>query len=188
MAEHTSTLFDSLEQWRAIPGYDGIYEVSNLGRVRSYRKICNVRGLRLDTPKLLGLHPDGNGRIQVCLTTPGGRGKPVSVPRCVMAAFVGPPANKTIQVDHVNGIHDDNRLANLEYVTPSVNAYRAFAMGLKSHRGWKNPAAKLTVEGIRTIRQLAAEGWTQRAIAKHVGVGASTVYRVLRKEVWRDVA
>lgn len=106
------------ERWRAIPGWEGLYEVSDLGRVRS-----------LDHQGRRQFH---RGRIlkELVVTRTGYRGvglhrdgsvEQAYVHELVLRAFVG-PRPEGFQTRHLNGQNTDNRLANLKYGTPVENA------------------------------------------------------------------
>jgi hypothetical protein len=101
------------EQWAPFHGY----EVSDHGRVR------NGEG------KILRLQRTGKGYLRVELAIQGGARK-WNVHRIVMLAFRGPPEAGQ-EVNHRNGQKHDNRLENLEYVTPAENSRHAVATGLR---------------------------------------------------------
>jgi HNH endonuclease/NUMOD4 motif len=110
------------EEWRPVPEFWG-YEVSNLGRVRTWRQVnlrsCKVRSKPLDiTPTV-----NKDGYLHVSLGTGRrGRQKKALVHRLVLEVFGG--NGNGYEADHVNGDKTDNRLANLEWVTGAENTRR----------------------------------------------------------------
>lgn len=111
------------EVWKDVIGYEGLYMVSNLGRVKSLSRITK-RGRKhsltfLKQTKLLKKNNANRGYKQVSLCK---NGKIVSVRVCrlVAEAFV-PNPNKLPQVNHINEIKDDDRASNLEWCTPKYN-------------------------------------------------------------------
>jgi hypothetical protein len=109
------------ERWIAIPGYVGLYEVSDLGRVRSVsRRIATRRGGTAHFEgKLLRAHPDTRGYIRVALCSGGAR-RTVQVHRLVLTAFIG-ERPLGMESRHLNGDRTDARLANLSYGTRDEN-------------------------------------------------------------------
>ena len=105
------------EEWRTVVGYEGHYEVSNMGRVRGL-----IRG-RVLTPTIAGPY----GYAFVSLHTPGTK-RSARVHRLVAAAFLGPQPDD-MEVCHGNGRAADNRLANLRYDTHSCNVSDSVAHG-----------------------------------------------------------
>jgi len=105
------------EKWIPVRGYEGLYEVSDLGRIRSVNRTVN--GAYPYMRKGAMLHPSTkkNGYQHVLLYRNGNR-KDVLVHRVVMESFVGP---SDLQVNHINEDKSDNRLTNLEYMTASEN-------------------------------------------------------------------
>jgi hypothetical protein len=119
------------EQWRAIPDWEGIYEASTYGRVRSLDRTVTVRyrSGREDQPRVAGkiLTPTtkSNG-YQLVQLYEGGAKTWAHVQHLVLRAFVGdaPPG---CEAGHRNGIPDDNRLSNLRYCTHSKSNAPRFA-------------------------------------------------------------
>ena len=121
------------EVWQPVPGYEGLYEVSDQGRVRSLDRLVQRKNRwgSLATHRLKGrvLRPggDGSGRAQVNLSKENVSWV-VTVHVLVALTFIG-PRPEGHDIDHVNGDFRDNRLVNLEYVTHQENQKRAYDMG-----------------------------------------------------------
>ena len=113
------------EDWRAVPGWEGLYEVSDQGRVRSLPRVTRggFSGTRRISGKVLSPVYTVSGHVGVMLQD-GERVFRSGIHRLVMLAFVG-PCPEGMEVCHNNGIPDDNRLENLRYGTRSENIYDA---------------------------------------------------------------
>lgn len=108
------------EIWKDIPGYEGLYQVSNLGRVKALPKLVG-RGRQYHVgERLLSLRPMKNGYIRIHLDKDGSR-EYVSVHRLVAKAFIDNPLNLPF-VNHKNENPTDNRVENLEWCTVKYNA------------------------------------------------------------------
>lgn len=117
------------ENWKDIPGFEGRYQVSDLGRVRSLprrvRLVAHgIETSRLATGKLLRPGPTRSGHLTVAV----GRGNSRLVHQLVLEAFVG-PRPEGMEVLHLNHQPTDNRLANLRYGTRSENLRMDYAAG-----------------------------------------------------------
>jgi hypothetical protein len=130
------------ERWAAIPGFGNRYEVSDAGRVRAVpaRKRYLLRNgkpaLRLTPEKVLAQQPINSGYSIVHLHHDGER-RALLVHRLVATAFCGWAAG--LDVNHRNGRKQDNRAANLEWVTRTGNHLHAVRLGL-------NRAAKPVID------------------------------------------
>lgn len=102
------------EKWLPIKGYEGLYEISSYGRVRSlnYRN----KGVR----KVLSCNARQGYYIKVSLVK-GGVSKYYRVHRLVAQAFLAEPLEGQTQVEHVNTNKRDNRVQNLRWCSPSGN-------------------------------------------------------------------
>ena len=118
------------EIWKDIKGYEGSYQISNLGRVKSL-----VR-LHVKKEVILTNTCDSNGYKMTTLTVNGFELK-TSIHRLIAIAFIGNPHNKP-QVNHINGIKTDNRIENLEWATSKENINHAWDTGLTKRRLGKN--------------------------------------------------
>lgn len=99
-----------------------------------------------------------------------------------------------MQINHKNGIKSDNRLANLEVVTPSENTQHAHkVLGYTPKRpphvpGSKNGRALVTESDVHKIRERFRAGETQMSIAASFGITQTTVSRIVLRQTWKSVA
>jgi len=108
------------EVWVDIEGFEGLYQVSSMGRVKSFDRVTrNIIRPFIKKGRILKPNPDGHGYVYVTLFKDGIRSR-VKVHRLVANAFIPNPENKP-EIDHINSIRDDNRLENLRWVTRSEN-------------------------------------------------------------------
>lgn len=123
-----------MEHWKPIPGYEGMYEVSDLGRVKSLaRTVVMYEGVTRQTKdRILRTSLQGCGYVFATLCKEG-KARPNLVHRLVAQAFVPNPDNKP-QVNHKDGNRTNNRADNLEWVTSSENNLHKFrTLGYKNH-------------------------------------------------------
>jgi hypothetical protein len=166
------------ESWKPIAGYEGFYEVSDLGRVR------NVRTSRIIAQCLRGysgITGRGVGYLTVKLCRDG-IVKRYKVHRLVGEAFIG-PLPPGMQTRHGPGRTLDNRLVNLSYGTPRENIHDQIRDGVDT-RGGANAQAKLTNKAVAAIRVRYAAGELQDALAREFGVTQTTISRVIRGASW----
>lgn len=164
-----------MEQWENIVDYEGVYEVSDQGRVRRVEtgKI-RIPGKRREGYLIVNLSKNGTTATRI-------------IHRLVAIAFVQNPDNKP-EVNHKNGIKIDNRASNLEWATIAENAVHAFELGLReSMVGSENGQSKLVEEDIPEIYRLRTEGLSHSAIAKEFNVSRSLIGWVLSGKGWKHV-
>lgn len=177
-------IFDDLEQeeWRTTPGFEG-YEVSNFGRVRSYRAHGGNRGGRLiETPRTKTTRRHSTGYLFVVLQSEPGKSRPTAVHTLVAAAFLGPRPDG-YQVAHADGNKLNARLENLRYATASENAQDKVAHGT-APVGERNARAKLTNAHVVEIKRCWAAGETQVSLARRFRVSRAAIQWVLNGRNW----
>ena len=165
------------EIWKDIQGYEGVYQVSSLGRVKSLKRY----GRKED--KILRLWFDSHGYYQVDLRNDGKR-KLSLVNELVAKAFIPNPENKP-QTNHKNSIRSDNRVENLEWCTSKENVIYSFKEGNRvAMKGEKNGGHKLKENEVTTIRELKSK-YSQAELAKKFRVSVITINRIIRGAAWR---
>lgn len=114
-----------MEEWRDVVGYEGFYQVSSVGRVKGWKRF-SVRS------QILSPLTAGNRYPKVRLYKgQGGKWKSAVIHRLVAESFIPNPYGKP-HINHKNGIRDDNRVENLEWVTASENCiHRVYVLGIK---------------------------------------------------------
>lgn len=152
-------------RWKDIKGYEGIYQISDMGLVRSL-----PRKRRLEI-KILKPHESSWGYQSVGLTRPSGRSKTCRVHTLVAETFIGPRTPKRV-INHINGDKRDNRVSNLEYVTALENYKHGIKNGLFKR---KNPG---TLRGRESqVEALFKAGISAFTIAQVMKVHYRTVLR-----------
>ena len=146
------------EIWKDVNGYEGDYQVSSLGRVKSFK---------YGKEKILKPGKGSRGYLTVSLSK-NKKGKTIKVHRLVALAFIKNPQGKRT-VNHINGVKADNRLSNLEWATDSENIKHAFANGLSCNKG-ENGTNKLTKKQVIEVRRLSAQGMNRKNIISKLGL------------------
>lgn len=121
------------EIWKDIEEYEERYQVSNLGGIRSLDRMkrhnTSKSGYIKVEGKVLKPYPTKKGYLHVDMSTLDGKRKSELVHRLVAKEFIPNPKNYP-QVNHINGLKDDNRVENLEWCDNSMNQLHAYKMGL----------------------------------------------------------
>ena len=131
-----------MERWKPIPGYEGIYEASDMGRIRSAPGKQTTNKLCTRTWQTRILKPtkqDKRRQDERVNLWKDGTHKKLLVSRLVASAWLGSPG-EGMTVNHINGIPSDNRVINLEWVTAAENIKKGFEAGL-----FKNVTKSITL-------------------------------------------
>lgn len=154
--------------WKTIKYYP--YEVNQSGFVR------NKRTLKVITPIL---RPNGYMEIRL---SKDGKSTPTSLHRLVYKTFKGDiqPGN---HINHINGLKGDNRLRNLEEVTPQENQARRIFL----RRGSAVNTAKLSEDQVMDIRRRKSKGESSSVIAREYGLYTSSVNKIVNGYSWKHL-
>lgn len=150
------------EVWKDIPGYEGRYAISTLGRVWTFRR---------NTSGLLSPCPDKKGYPRVSL-----RGKTKKVHRLVLQTFVG-PCPPGLEAGHMDGDASRPHLDNLAWITKPQNAAHRKVHDTNAE-GFAHGAVKATPEDVRRIRALRRAGAMWKDIAEGVGLSVSATIEI----------
>ena len=165
-----------IEIWKNIDGYGGIYQVSNLGRVKSFHR---------KTPIILKPMVSHKGYLRVELHYNNIR-ELRSIHRLVMETFN--PNDEGLQINYIDGDKTNNRLDNLEWCTGSDNVLHAFACGLRTPKyGEEHWDCKWPNEDVKEIKNLYRTIGSY-ALAKRYGVDATTIQKIVNGKFRRNVS
>ena len=159
------------EIWKAIDGFDGNYQVSNLGNVRNlnWRSVGTIRNL---TPAY-----DKDGYLVVCLSSYDGTQKTMRVHRLVAAAFLD-DFDELMTVNHKNEIRSDNRLDNLECLSIKDNNNYGGRNGRVS-KSKRNTKCKKVIQ--RDLNGKVLRIWVSlREVTRNTQYDAALISRVCR--------
>jgi hypothetical protein len=132
-----------MENWLPIQGYEGVYEVSNFG---------NIRSVKTTVPCLMKLNFKKNGYVYICLSD-NNKKNHFRVHRVVAIAFISNPGNKSV-VNHKDGDKANNKVENLEWVTSSENDIHAYKNGLRvSPKVWTGKKGADHNRSVKVIQQ-----------------------------------
>lgn len=173
--------------WKDIKGYEGLYQVSNIGNIRSLDRkvfnngnnsICNVKG------KILKPNKDKGGYEYVGLVKNKTKTNSIKVHRLVAFAFcegyeVG------LEVNHKDGVRHNNNFNNLEWVSRSKNIRDTFKRG-RDVNGQKNNSSKLKNEYIGIIASLYDSGVSQKVISNAFGVSQGTISNIITNKHYKN--
>lgn len=175
------------EEWKDIPGYEGSYQVSNLGKIRSLDRIVTYvdghRQRKGGTILVQGTRPDGYRTVGL------GNGDSTTatfrVYVLVALAFIGPRPEGNL-IRHIDGDKENNRVSNLKYGTKRDNYNDAIA-----HIGYFNSCDKqgnsnLTHGIVVDIRKEYRTGVTQKYLSRKYKVSPGHIGAIVRNETWVD--
>lgn len=178
------------ERWKPVSGYEGLYEVSDLGRVRRLPRFQVIKD-RLGNSchrllKGMEIRPIITDRYLCVNLWRDGKGKTTRINILVCETFNGSrPLGKDCAL-HGNGDRFDNRATNLRWGDHLDNAVDREAHG-NTAKGERQHSARLTESLVRSIRERVAAGEQMASIAREVGVNKSSIQAAVHRRSWGHV-
>ncbi|HYE70368.1 MAG TPA: NUMOD4 motif-containing HNH endonuclease [Aquabacterium sp.] len=175
------------ETWRPIHGYEGFYEVSDKGRVRSLPRRAMVRGgaTRSVAGIVMTLTKREDGYLAVSLYRDN-KSESFLAHRLVASAFMGHLGDGQ-EVNHKDGDKGNNSTSNLEIVSRQQNIDHAVASGLIDNKGERNAGASISEDLVRQILADHAAGLGYKKLSKKYGVSWGLARNVAARRTWRHV-
>ncbi|RSU58046.1 NUMOD4 domain-containing protein [Sphingobium yanoikuyae] len=180
-----------MEVWRPVAGYDGLYEVSNLGAVSRLDRVQHVIRYGKETSCMrsggaVAAHPNKGGYLRVTLFL-NGKGRDHFVQRLVCTAFHGPAPSPAHQAAHLDGDPARNFADNLEWKLPLANAADAIQHGTY-RRGSGHSHAKLDEQKVREMRSQYRRGGVRFSdLAERFGVSHRAAFAATTGRTWKHV-
>ena len=165
------------ETWKDIKGYEGIYQINNIGVLRRIYKKKKGFGILKPTVMKIGYHIYSLSKNGVVEKAYGHR--------LVAEYFIDNPLNHKY-VNHINGVKTDNRIENLEWCTQSHNIQQSFDTGLQNRGEDHHACTRLTEKDVLAIRNDYKE-LGDRSVAKIYDIHHGHVYRIRKKLTWKHI-
>jgi DNA-binding transcriptional regulator YiaG len=174
-----------MERWKDISEYEGMYQVSNLGNVKSLRrKKWNGFDYQEIVEKILAqkIHKQYK-YINLCKS---GEQKMIGVHRLVALSFIPNPEGKRY-VNHKDNNPSNNHMDNLEWATQAENINHAVRQG-RFNQGTLSPRTKFTEEQVKEIRRkILAKEISQTKLAKELGVTQNCISEIVNRLTWKHI-
>lgn len=174
------------EIWKDIKDFEGMYQVSNLGRIRSLdRVIFNKQNKLLRKCKLMTTSLNSSGYPHVRLSKDG-KGTTFRIHRLVAIHFLENPNNYEI-VNHIDSNKTNNKISNLEWCSELDNRLHARNIFNDTAYGEECNLSVLTEDQVREIRANGKMGLTNAQIGEKYGVSHETIRCILNGKSWKHI-
>ncbi len=175
------------EEWRPVPGYEGLYDASSCGRIKSLpRVIQHKNGHKQNAPSVVLRQGIGSHGYPTVTLSKGGTVKKRTVHSIIAEAFIGKRPDG-FETRHLDGNRRNCHTDNLKYGSHEQNQANRIAHGTDG-RGQKNAMAKLSLDQVETIRAKAASGSDFHDLARTFDVAWATISDIIQRRTWRHVA
>lgn len=184
----TQNITTDTELWKPVVGYEGLYEVSDHGYIRSldrFVKRC-YGGARWIRGQLRQPSVDRDGYLCICLSS-GGETKTFKMHRLVLTAFRSEPFEDAVCM-HLDNDRKNNHISNLRWGTVAENNKYCEDRGRANHpKGEINGNSKLTKTEVLEIRGLYIGGVLQRELAVQFCITQTVVSKIVNRQIWKHI-
>lgn len=168
------------EEWKDISGYEGLYQVSNLGRVKGLDRVVKTKNGRTQSKKGMVLKNKlGTSGYHYVILYKDNKPKTIMNHTLVAYEFIGerPEGN---DICHIDGDRFNNKLINLRYDTRAENFIDVYRVGKK------NPNGKLTIDEVLEIRRLRKErSYTYAELSKKFNISESQISAIVSRKSYK---
>lgn len=178
-----------MEEWKDVEGFEGYYQVSSHGRIKSLRRNHRMSNNRIEYDRSCGGAIRKQGVLALgymCIGTCKNSIKNTYlVHRMVSIAFIPNPDNKPC-VNHIDGNKTNNHVSNLEWCTYAENTNHAIKKGLMNYaRGEKIYQSRLNEFQVRVIRKTS--DLTHKELGEVFNISRSIITRIKNRDSWRHI-
>jgi len=174
-----------VECWLPVRGYEGLYEVSNLGRTKSLKRVTPQNHHLKERIMKQQLNRTDYISITLCKD---GIMKAHNVHRLVCDSFNHFGKDNKLDVNHINGNKKDNRLSNLEFVTKSENTLHAQRIGLAKRDGENNVNCKISKDDAIFIKEnKITKQFTRKQLSEKYSLSVTHIGFIQTDKAWRNI-
>jgi len=181
---------ENIEIWRDVPGYEGSYQISSWGRVKSLPRRLRANTGYYTTKERIFKKYNNRGYEEIKLYNGDDTFKNCQVHRLVAFAFI-PNPNNYPHINHIDGNPRNSRVENLEWCTNSMNTKHAYDTGLKDPKNYKgegNCNAKLTEEQVKLIRyKHEVKNMSVVELTNEYNISYGAIYAIVKRNNWKHV-
>lgn len=171
-------MIEEIEIWKDCKGYEGIYSISSIGRVRRMPGKYAPKGRILRFNVINRYHVVKFSYLAIK--------KNQFVHRLVAEAFIPNPFNKPF-INHIDCNPSNNHISNLEWCTQSENIQHAFKVGTKVGIRGEQRSKKLTNQQILEIRERKARGENAHVLAIEFGLSYFYIFKIAQRATWNHI-
>jgi hypothetical protein len=177
-----------MEIWKDIINFEGLYQVSNLGNIKSLERVTyfGLNSQRIEEEKLLSPKDNTYGYLTVNLSNKQIR-KTSYIHILVATAFVEKSDINLIEVNHKDCNKTNNKSSNLEWCTRKFNIEHSILNKLtENNRGEKSHFSKLKKEQVLEIRNLFESNPSLLYFSDKYNVSKATISRIINNKIWKQ--